>query len=184
MTPTQSILDALTAHGFFDFPEEKHRDLMYEFIGKNPSAWWKRSTLDGHVTASAWVLNSTKTHALLLHHAKLDRWLQPGGHVDDDDASLEYAALREAREETGINTLFLVDREIFDVDVHPIPARHHEPAHLHYDVRYLVGTRDEAVTLSTESTGFRWIPLAEIAGNAFASGNVRMARKAMLLSKK
>lgn len=77
---------------------------------------------------------------LLLHHRKLNRWLQPGGHGDPGETSGEQVALREALEETGIAGLVLHAGapQPLDVDVHDIPARGDEPAHEHLDLRYLV----------------------------------------------
>lgn len=162
---TDALLFALDNHRAFDDAEERYRIDTISFIVQNRNRWWQRTTLDGHITASAFVLNAAHTHALLLHHAKLNRWLQPGGHLDAADGFPHSGALREAREESGIASLSLVTQQLFDVDVHPIPARGAEPAHLHYDVRYLICAQDDAVTLSEESTGFKWIPLHDIATN-------------------
>ena len=90
----------------------------------------------GHITGSAWVVDIAGNRVLLADHAKLGRWLQPGGHSDGDPDTLA-VALREAREESGLDVRAL-DDAIFDIDVHRIPARGDEPAHLHFDVRFLV----------------------------------------------
>jgi 8-oxo-dGTP pyrophosphatase MutT (NUDIX family) len=73
---------------------------------------------------------------VILHHVKLDRWLQPGGHADGEP-DLAQVALREAGEETGIVGLRVIEPAI-DLDVHLIPARPGEPEHLHLDVRFVV----------------------------------------------
>ena len=177
------LISSLSAHFSLDSDEERHRlDTIY-FVQRNPSTWWRRSTLEGHITASAWVCNRVNTHALLLHHAKLDRWLQPGGHLDEADASPAHAALREALEESGIAELRLVDAHLIDVDVHPIPARLKggamEPAHLHYDLRYFVTADQVDVILSDESLGFQWVSVAEVARTAEPS-IARLAQKSLL----
>ena len=148
-------------------------------MNRHPAVWWKRSTLEGHITGSAWVLNATRTHALLLHHAKLNCWVQPGGHLDDTDASPAAGALREALEETGLPTLQLASENLFDVDVHSIPARAAEPAHLHYDLRYLIISSDSAVTISDESLGARWIALEELIHPDVERSISRMAEKSL-----
>jgi 8-oxo-dGTP pyrophosphatase MutT (NUDIX family) len=99
---------------------------------------------------------------LLTHHRKLGRWLQPGGH-SDGDPDIAQVALREAREESGIAALTLatVDGQAqpLDLDAHEIPARGDEPAHIHYDVRFLVvAPQDAIITASAESLALRWFP--------------------------
>jgi len=106
-----------------------------------PADPFSRRNPEGHITASALVARPDGSEFLLLHHRKLGRWLQPGGHTEPEDAAAFDAALREAREETGIAALEApFGRAIFDIDVHSIPARGGEPAHHHFDVRYLFTT--------------------------------------------
>lgn len=176
---TTTLLSALQFHRAHDGEEDLHRKNIIAFVERNAQRWWRRSTLDGHITASAWVLNGSRSHALLLHHAKLNCWLQPGGHLDDGDASPAAGACREAREETGLNSLQLVDDNLFDVDIHSIPARGAEPAHLHYDLRYLIISPESTVTLSDESLGARWIALDELARLPFERSIARMAEKSL-----
>jgi len=182
---TDSFLAALAAHVATDHDEENHRRRMAQFVVSNRHDWWKRSTRDGHVTGSAWILNHAATHALLLHHRKLNLWVQPGGHLDDSDASPAAGAMREAQEETGIPNLILADTVVFDVDIHDIPARvgKHgtEPAHLHYDVRYLIMATDARVTISEESLDAKWMPLQALAQPSHERSIARMAKKSLRL---
>lgn len=176
---TEQLLATLHAHTAYDDDEENHRNKIIAFIERKPQQWWKRATLEGHITASAWVLNAPRTHALLLHHAKLNCWVQPGGHVDDSDTSVSAGAMREAIEETGLTTLHLDSESLFDVDIHSIPERKSEPAHLHYDLRYLIISRDTSVTISNESLGARWIPLNELTQPSIERSISRMAEKSL-----
>ena len=176
---TTLLLSTLESHAPHDAEERAHCNVTIAFLERHPQAWWQRSTLGGHVTSSAWVLNFLRTHALLLHHAKLNRWLQPGGHLDDTDTSPSAGAMREAREETGLDSLLLASENIFDVDVHAIPARGSEPAHLHYDLRYLIISTGNALALSDESLAARWIALDELARAPFERSISRMAEKSL-----
>ena len=116
---------------------------------------------DGHFTGSAWLVSTDGERVLLTLHRKLGRWLQLGGHADGD-GDLARVALREATEESGLAGL-AVEGMIFDVDRHPIPAHGTEPAHYHYDVRYVVrATSDERYTVSDESIDLRWWPVEEV----------------------
>ena len=90
----------------------------------SPADPFARDNPEGHITGSAIVARPDGAAFLLIHHRKLGRWLQPGGHTEESDGSVFDTALREAREETGIARFEApLERAIFDVDVHPIPAR-------------------------------------------------------------
>lgn len=123
---------------------------------------FQRTHLPGHITGSAWIVNNDQTKVLLVHHAKLNRWLQPGGHADGDEHVLR-VALREAEEETGIKKLSLLREPIFDLDIHTIPARKDFPEHLHYDIRFLIQADEaEQIVVSEESHDVKWIALADL----------------------
>lgn len=137
----------------------------------------ERSNLTGHFTGSAWLVSADGMRVLLMHHRKLDRWLQPGGHADGD-ANLERVALREAEEETGLTDLS-VDGGIFDLDRHRIPARADEPEHWHYDVRYVVRAgADESFVVNAESHALAWRSVGQVANDESLDMSLRrMARK-------
>jgi 8-oxo-dGTP pyrophosphatase MutT (NUDIX family) len=100
---------------------------------------------------------------LLTHHRKLDKWLQPGGHADGDPDILR-VALREVREESGLEAIRAVSEGIFDLDIHTIPDRGREREHLHYDVRFRVeADRDAPLALSEESRSLAWVRLDGVA---------------------
>jgi 8-oxo-dGTP pyrophosphatase MutT (NUDIX family) len=131
----------------------------------------------GHVTGAAWIVGRSRDRALLTHHRKLDRWLQLGGHCDGDSDILR-VALREAREESGLHSLSVLDAAIFDLDVHSIPARGGEAAHRHYDVRFLLEADEtEPLVVSHESKELRWVELARLAECVPDESVVRMGRK-------
>ena len=114
----------------------------------------------GHVTGSSWIVDESGRNVVLLFHGKLGKWVQPGGHCDDESDVLS-VALREAREETGLD-VWAHDTTIFDVDAHEIPEYWNTPAHVHYDVRFLLRA-DGAQTpvVSDESRAVKWVSLDE-----------------------
>lgn len=143
------------------YSEEKEFVPSFLDLLKSDDAF-QRTHLPGHITGSSWIVNSDKTKVLLVHHAKLNRWLQPGGHADGDENVLR-VALREAEEETGITRLTVLSEQIFDLDIHTIPTRKDFPEHLHFDIRFLIQA-DEAdqIVVSEESHDVKWISLKEL----------------------
>lgn len=147
-----------------------------QFARVTPDAF-VRSNLQAHFTGSAWLVSADGARVLLLHHRKLDRWLQPGGHADGDP-DLQRVALREAQEETGLVQLCM-EQAIFDLDRHRIPARGSEPEHWHHDVRYVArAAGDEHFVRNGESRALAWRAVADVAADVTLEGSLRrMARK-------
>jgi len=146
-----------------DPTQSAERDRIVAWIDRYPRDAHRRERLEGHLTASALVVDPARGAALLTHHKKLGRWLQLGGHCDGD-ANLARAALREAIEESGILDL-TIDPHPLDVDVHAIPARGTEPEHWHLDTRFLVLARPGSLeALSDESLALRWFRPLELDG--------------------
>lgn len=161
-------------------PEDRHqrstRERFREFVLAHPDCFG-RSLLIGHVTGSAWVVDSIRRHALLTHHRKLGKWLQLGGHTDGESDVLS-AALREVREEAGIDEIRPAQDGIFDLDIHTIPRNGDVPEHLHYDVRFLVeANRAQPLRPSDESHEVKWLPLPGIEEWTREESVLRMVRK-------
>ena len=148
------------------------RDEVLAFIDAHDDALL-RSCPPGHLTGSALVIDPETRRFLLLHHTKLQRWLQPGGHADGD-GNLAAVARREATEETGIEGLQVLVPAI-DIDVHLVEPPKEHP-HLHYDVRFVVLTPPGAVAVGNhESTELRWTTIADLDDLGCDPGMRRMA---------
>ncbi len=141
-----------------------------------------RGQANAHFTGSAVVVDPGGERVCLVHHGKLQRWLQPGGHCEPgDQGAMERTALREAAEETGCQVeLHPTAPRPLDVDVHVIPERKGEPEHRHLDVRFLVVAKNpEALAHDpAESSGARWVTFEEALSLADEPALRRLMEKA------
>ncbi len=161
----EAVRARLTCYAAADATEARYVARMIELVSARADAPFERGHFSpGHFTASAFVLSPDRRDLILIHHAKLGIWVQPGGHVEAADDDLLSAAKREVAEEVGLSELdSLVQSDaLFDVDIHTIPARNAEPAHEHFDVRFAFVARTRNFTLSDEVRDARWVPLAEV----------------------
>jgi 8-oxo-dGTP pyrophosphatase MutT (NUDIX family) len=171
MTRRDALVRLLQLHVSADEREEADRCAMLRFAQELADPL-SRDEPRAHFTASAFVVDESGARMCLVRHVKLERLLQPGGHVEPSDLTLEAAALREAREETALEVvLHAAAPRPFDVDIHEIPARPGEPAHFHLDVRYLVVGRGDPCD------GAAWYPLGEAVDESVS----RLADKALRL---
>ena len=170
----------LAAHRALPLSPEEEASVLetIAFVEGHPDCLL-RTCLPGHLTGSAWILSPDRRRTLLTHHGKLGKWLQLGGHADGDPDLLE-VALREAREESGLSRLRVVDPRLFDVDRHWIPARGAEPGHWHHDLRFLLeADPSEPLTLTHESRALAWVDVASVPALNPEESMARMVRKTL-----
>ncbi|WP_411826090.1 NUDIX hydrolase [Luteolibacter sp. AS25] len=171
-----SLLSQLTEYASRHPDEAEAVERFTDFVKTQPRCF-ERSLAVGHITGSAWVVNADGSEVLLTHHAKLDRWLQLGGHADGESDALS-VAIKEAEEESGLIDFTHLGEGIFDIDIHPIPARKNEPEHLHYDVRYVLRANGSLkFTVSEESHDLSWVKLAEVKQLTTEHSMMRMVDK-------
>jgi 8-oxo-dGTP pyrophosphatase MutT (NUDIX family) len=180
MFTRETLLEALSNYHSAYEEEQRFQPAFLKLL-QHPRSF-HRDHLPGHITGSAFIIDNEGKHTLLTHHAKLNRWLQPGGHADGDE-DIVGVATREAVEETGLKTLQLLQPHFFDIDIHTIPARKDFPLHEHYDIRFLFrASRTEKLLITEESHDLAWKPLYDL--SAITGENrsmLRMAEKAMKL---
>jgi len=151
-----ALLDSVSAYAPGTPDELRSRDRIRDFLTRSTDNFLRPNPA-GHMTASAVIARGPSPEFLLLWHRKLDRWLQPGGHLEPSDESAFAAALREAREETGIEAYsFPIADRILDLDVHPIPAHGSDPPHFHYDIRHFLTVNTPPRSLPERT---RWFTL-------------------------
>jgi len=175
MMDRNALLSALQLYKT-SFAEERVFIPRFKSLLTNFENCYKRTLFSGHMTGSAWIVDRKGQAALLVHHKKLNRWLQPGGHADGEE-NIMYVASKEAEEETGLKSLKLHSPKIFDIDIHVIPARKNVVAHFHHDIRFLfVADHQEDYVVSDESNELSWISLKNIRN--YAAENISIHRMA------
>lgn len=177
LAPSTRIGDAWASIAMVDGPDQRAaREQIRRLLAERPQPL-DRGERPGHLTGSALVVDAARARVLLLLHAKLGIWVQPGGHADGD-ANLAGVALREAREETGIEGLRIWPVAV-DLDVHEVAPPAEDP-HLHHDVRFVVlAPPDAELAPNHESTDHRWVGLDELDGLDVDVGLRRLARRGL-----
>lgn len=173
------LLKQLSEHQPVDDKEKLDRDTMIQFLQSGQDCF-VRTNPWAHFTGSALLLNAGMDKVLLNHHRALNIWLQFGGHADGNPNLFDVAS-RELAEESGFVHFSPVIEGIFDLDIHPIPynAKRAEPAHLHYDIRYIfkLTDDDESFRISDESIDMRWCGYDEALALTGAGSVARMLSK-------
>jgi ADP-ribose pyrophosphatase YjhB (NUDIX family) len=167
----------LAAHAPADAREAGFVAEMRALLDRAPRCFARDHFEPGHFTASAFVLDHDGTALLLVLHAKLGLWLQPGGHLEATDEGIVAAARREVREEVGLGEVELARDGILDVDVHAIPAYGAAPPHRHFDVRFLFRAPRAALRAADDAADARWVPIAQVASERSDESVMRAVRR-------
>jgi hypothetical protein len=176
MSTIEGITAALQDYTPFDENEHNMVKDTIIFAQTHPDSLL-RSQESGHITASAWIIEESGKYVLLIHHYKLNKWFQLGGHADGEP-DLKKVALTEAGEESGLKYFSFVSDSIFDVDVHLIPAGLQESAHYHYDIRFILkADKNEPLIRNHESKGLEWVAIERVSELNNSESIQRMVRK-------
>ena len=154
------IIEDIKAYQPYNEQEQRDKQVLLDFIAKNDDAFL-RTNLIAHMTASAWVVNEDRTQVLMVYHNIYNSWSWTGGHADGERDLLS-VALREVREETGVQHLHPVSENIFSLEVLTVDGHEkrgeYVPSHLHLNVTYLIeaDSRDALRVCAAENSGVRW----------------------------
>ncbi len=156
MTPIRDII-----HAYHATPDEEICRMRMLALLESTGSCRRTHFIPGHFTASAIILSPDKLSTLLIYHRKLQRWLQPGGHIEIEDASIVHAAAREVIEECGVH-VDIKHARLVHLDIHTIPETSKEPAHEHFDIRFAFVSNDWEMKAGAEVENAQWFSIAEI----------------------
>ena len=159
------IYKQIKAYRPWNEQERQDQVLILDFLRKNSDAFY-RTNLLAHMTASAWVVNPQRSKVLMVYHRLYDSWSWAGGHADGEEDLLA-VALREVREETGVQCLRPVTEEIYSLEVLTVDGHEkhgrYVPSHLHLNVTYLLEAEEDQPlrVCEAENSGVAWFSLAD-----------------------
>ena len=159
------IYEQIKAYRPWNEQERQDQAVILAFLERNPDAFY-RTNLLAHMTASAWVVNPQRSKVLMVYHRLYDSWSWTGGHADGEEDLLA-VALREVREETGVQCLRPVTEEIYSLEVLTVDGHEkhgrYVPSHLHLNVTYLLEAEEDQPlrVCEAENSGVAWFSLAD-----------------------
>ena len=164
MSAKESLLSFLSAYQPSDEKDatDKARMMVYAADLANPLS---RTELSAHFTGSCIIVHPDQEQICLVHHGKLKRWMQLGGHGEvEDHGDISATALREGKEESGLEVEHYGGKPcLIDLDIHSIPTRGAEPEHFHLDMRFLLqATTTDLVLDPSESGNIRWVSWEDV----------------------
>lgn len=160
MSGPHDLVSLVTAYPWSN--DDASKDVALAALDHGDPAWQRSRFAPGHFTASGFVASPDRSSLLLIHHPRHDKWLQPGGHLEADDHTVEEAARREVMEETGIGQLDRVGTGLLHIDAHDIPARADEPTHVHIDLGVGFVARSDAIGPVAEVLDAAWVRFGEL----------------------
>ena len=159
------LIDEIEAYRPSCEQEERDRAVILAFLAAHEDAFL-RSNPVAHMTASAWVVNPARDKVLMVYHRLYDSWSWTGGHADGE-TDLLAVALRECREETGVEHVRPVTDRIYSIEILTVDGHEkrgqYVPSHLHLNLTYLLEAdeRDSLRVCEDENSGVRWFSLEE-----------------------
>lgn len=175
-------IDAISAYIPQNEQERQDQKVILRYIEAFPHDVLRRDNEIAHITSSGFIMNERLDRVLLVHHNIRNTWAWTGGHADGDE-NLLAVAIKEAKEETGVQTIEPLCKNIVSVDIFPVfgHVKHgvYVNAHLHLSIAYLLIADDtEQVKVNeAENSDVKWFPIAHFTDAHFDQHDLNLYTK-------
>ncbi|MDD3474686.1 MAG: NUDIX hydrolase [Candidatus Dojkabacteria bacterium] len=162
----EDLVSQLEKYKPYDNEEIETKKIFLDFLSKYSNCFLRENEL-GHFSSTGVVLNKERTKILMIYHKIYDSWTWVGGHADGD-MNLLYVAIKEAKEESGLEDVIPVTEEIFSIDILPVQAHVKKgvdiSAHDHLNTIYVLEANemDSLIVNETETNGVKWVPIGDV----------------------
>ncbi|MBU5593146.1 NUDIX hydrolase [Clostridium sp. MSJ-4] len=162
--------------------ESQDKKIILDYIEKFPHNILLRENEFAHITSSGFIMNKELDKVLMVHHNIRNTWAWTGGHVDGDSDFLQ-VAIKEAKEETGINDVTALTKDIVSIDILPVYGHvrrnKYVSAHLHLSVAYILMASEEETLIvkEDENSDVSWFSLDKFTEEYFDDRDVYLYNK-------
>ena len=159
------LIEQITNYKPVNEQEEKDKKIILDYMQKNAD-YLTRENEVAHFTTSIWTVNKERTKTLMVYHNIYDSWSWIGGHADGEE-DLTSVALRELKEETGVEGASLVSEDIFSLEILTVDGHEKKgkyvSGHLHFNITYLAEANENQKLLinEDENKGVKWFAFEE-----------------------
>lgn len=163
---TMNWIESIKKYTVFNEQEKIDKEIIVKCLGKFDDVLTRENEI-AHITSSAFVINKNRDKLLMVHHNIYNSWSWTGGHADGD-GDLLYVAIKEVKEETGVENIWVVSKDILSLDILPVLGHQRRgkyvAPHLHLSVAYLLecDENEQLVIKPDENSSVQWIPFKEI----------------------
>jgi len=145
--------------------EENDKDLILNYINTFEDTLTRENKMC-HFTSSSWIVNKERTKVLMIYHNIYQSWAWTGGHCDGDP-DVAHVALKEAKEETGLENIKLLSDELFSLEIATVDGHvkrgKYVPSHVHLNCTFLLEAdeNDKLIIKEDENSGVKWVDINE-----------------------
>lgn len=146
--------------------EEKDKEVMLKYIDTFEDVLTRKNEI-GHFTASSWAVNKERTKVIMIYHNIYKSWAWTGGHADGESDLLK-VAIKELKEETGVQNVKVLKDDIFSLEIIRVDGHvkrgKYVSTHVHLNLTYLLEIDENEMLRikKDENSGVKWVKLEDV----------------------